>query len=153
MKARSPDQTAISVSLSKSLLADIDRRAEQLGLSRSQFLAQIARTNIDQGGPLVIAASNSNPGTSQKEQDLIGLFIHALKEFEKFQETTAIAAPEPLADTKLWERFQDELEQISRHKWTKSQEAGYDIGHERAIRDWLQQHHALWSAARDQAAN
>ena len=144
MKLRSPDQTAISVSLSKSLLADIDARAKALGLSRSQYLAQIARTDIDQGGPLTITANSVDI-----KQETVAFLIVALTEYENCRQITKAQPPEPLADTPLWQRFVDELDEISRHKWTESQKAGYDIGAERAIRDWLQKHRALWAAAQD----
>ena len=51
---RSPGQTAISVSIPRSLLDDIDRRAEALGLSRSQYLTQLARQDIAAKGSLIL---------------------------------------------------------------------------------------------------
>lgn len=51
---RKPDQTAISISMSRQLLADLDARASLLGLTRSQYLAQLARNDIATGGGMVI---------------------------------------------------------------------------------------------------
>jgi len=48
-----------------------------------------------------------------------------------------------------WTVCVDELDEISRHKWNASVDAGCDIGADRAIREWLQKHHALWAAAQD----
>lgn len=51
-KPRSPGQTAISVSLDGGLLARIDERAGALGLNRSQYLAQLARADLQKRGEL-----------------------------------------------------------------------------------------------------
>lgn len=51
---RKPDQIGISVSMSKALLADIDARRKLLGLTRSQYLASLARNDLAAGGELVI---------------------------------------------------------------------------------------------------
>lgn len=40
IKPRSPGQTAISISLPESLVAQVEERAQALGLSRSQYLVQ-----------------------------------------------------------------------------------------------------------------
>jgi len=59
---RAPDQTAISVSIGKELLGKIDARAEALGLSRSQYLANLARTDVVRGGDMILKESaNSAP--------------------------------------------------------------------------------------------
>lgn len=54
LKKRSPDQTAISVSLPVELLSDIDERAKSLGLNRSQYLAQLAKQDLAMGGDFKI---------------------------------------------------------------------------------------------------
>jgi len=51
---RKPDQTAISVSMSRSLVAAMDKRAKALGLNRSQFIAQLARADLAAGGDLTL---------------------------------------------------------------------------------------------------
>lgn len=151
LKKRSPDRTAISVSLSKELLAEIDGRAGALGLSRSQYLALISRKDIDKGGPLTIPATDADhPARSVDiKRETIDFLTHALTEYERCQKSVKPEPPEPLAETELWLRFVDELDEISRHKWTESQKAVRDIGAERAIRDWLHKHRALWAAAQD----
>ena len=51
VKERSPEQTAISVSITKDLLTRIDDRASEVGLSRSRYIAVIfkAGRTIDDG--------------------------------------------------------------------------------------------------------
>ena len=152
-KQRSNDQTAISISLSKGLLAEIDARAKALGLSRSQFLAQIARTNIDQGGPLVIPAVDTAQPSKivDLKAEVVEFLKIALTKYESYrkQKSAVPEPPEPLAETELWQRFVDELDEIAQHKWIESEKAGDDIGGDRAIREWLQKHHALWVAAQE----
>lgn len=53
-KQRSPGNTAVSISLPAALLADIDRRADALGLTRSQYLCHLARRDVESRGNLVI---------------------------------------------------------------------------------------------------
>ena len=54
-KQRSPGNTACSISLPASLLAEIDERAAALGLSRSQYLTHLARADLERRGNLVLA--------------------------------------------------------------------------------------------------
>lgn len=56
---------AISVSLSQELLGDIDKRAESLGLNRSQYLAQLARRDVAEKGHMILT-DTSNPVNSAK---------------------------------------------------------------------------------------
>lgn len=53
-KRRSPGNTAISISLDKSLVEAIDQRRTALGLTRSQYLRLIAQQDIQQRTPLTI---------------------------------------------------------------------------------------------------
>lgn len=53
-KRRSPGQTAVSLSIEQELLAQIDQRAEALGLSRSVYLAALARRDLADKGDLTI---------------------------------------------------------------------------------------------------
>lgn len=59
IKPRSPGQTAISVSLPQSLVDQVDKRAEALGLSRSQYLAQLARADLMDRGDLTLRETPS----------------------------------------------------------------------------------------------
>ena len=54
---RSPSQTAISVSMSRDLLAQIDERAKSLGLNRSQYFALLARGDVAKRGEMVLCES------------------------------------------------------------------------------------------------
>lgn len=51
---RNPNNIVISVSMSRSMLAEIDERARALGISRSQYLCQLARQDVAQGGDLTL---------------------------------------------------------------------------------------------------
>ena len=52
--------------------------------------------------------------------------------------------------TTLYREFQAEREEILRHKWFESEKAGYDIGFERALTDWIIKHRSKWRKARQQ---
>ena len=49
-----------------------------------------------------------------------------------------------LKNSSLYREFQAELEEILRHKWIESEKAGYDIGFERALTDWIIKHRGKW---------
>ena len=51
---RNPANTVISVSMSRALLNDIDARAKALGLSRSQYLCQLAREDLIARGDMTL---------------------------------------------------------------------------------------------------
>jgi hypothetical protein len=48
----------------------------------------------------------------------------------------------------LYREFLAEREQILRHKWLESEKAGYDIGFERALLDWIVKHRSEWRQRR-----
>ena len=52
----------------------------------------------------------------------------------------------------LYREFLAEREEILRHKWLESEKAGYDIGFERALLDWIVKHRTNWRRARRQKA-
>ena len=54
---RNPANTVISVSMSRATLAEIDQRAQALGMSRSQYLCQLARVDVAKGGDLTLRES------------------------------------------------------------------------------------------------
>ncbi len=58
--------TAISVSVEKRLLDKIDDRARRLGMTRSVYLANLARNDLAKGGNFVITAK------TKKEADPFG---------------------------------------------------------------------------------
>jgi len=48
----------------------------------------------------------------------------------------------------LYREFLAEREEILRHKWLESEKAGFDIGFERALLDWIRNHRDAWRAKR-----
>ncbi len=57
-----------------------------------------------------------------------------------------------LKNSTLYKEFQAEREEILRHKWIESEKAGYDIGFERALTDWIIKHRAKWRKGRSGGA-
>ncbi len=55
-----------------------------------------------------------------------------------------------LKNSSLYREFQAEREEIMRHKWLESEKAGFDIGFERALTDWIMKHRAKWRKSRQQ---
>lgn len=45
--------------------------------------------------------------------------------------------------------FKAELEQILRHKWLVSEKEKRDVGFERALNEWAQNHRAAWRKDRN----
>jgi len=48
----------------------------------------------------------------------------------------------------LYKEFQAEREEILRHKWIESEKAGYDIGFDKALVDWMVNHRPAWRKSR-----
>ncbi|HRQ90849.1 MAG TPA: hypothetical protein PLA50_18815 [Bacteroidia bacterium] len=44
----------------------------------------------------------------------------------------------------LYREFLDEREEIMKHKWIRSEEAGRDVGLESALVDWALHHRESW---------
>jgi hypothetical protein len=61
VKKRSRGQTAVSFSVEKNLLAQIDERAASFGLSRSTYLASLARADLAKKGELVLPEQYPRP--------------------------------------------------------------------------------------------
>lgn len=58
-----------------------------------------------------------------------------------------LAVTEPddlLKPSSLYKEFLAEREEILKHKWIESEKAGYDIGFDRALTDWVVKHRAAW---------
>lgn len=53
-----------------------------------------------------------------------------------------------LKNSSLYREFQAEREEILKHKWIESEKAGYDIGFERALTDWIVRHRTKWRKSR-----
>jgi hypothetical protein len=62
--------------------------------------------------------------------------------------TDATAAKDLVINSSLYREFQAEREEILKHKWIESEKAGYDIGFERALTDWILKHRSKWRKAR-----
>ena len=48
----------------------------------------------------------------------------------------------------FYKEFLAERQEIIRHKWIESQKAGYDIGFERALLDWVLKYRSAWREKR-----
>jgi len=53
-----------------------------------------------------------------------------------------------LKNSSLYREFQAEREEILKHKWIESEKAGYDIGFEQALTDWIVKHRTKWRRSR-----
>jgi len=54
----------------------------------------------------------------------------------------------PLARSSVYQDFLAERQEILRYKWLESEKAGYDIGFERALLNWVRFHRQDWRRAR-----
>ena len=61
-------------------------------------------------------------------------------------------ATELVKNSVLYKEFLAEREEILRHKWIESEKAGYDIGFERALLDWIVKHRSAWRERRQKQA-
>jgi hypothetical protein len=53
-----------------------------------------------------------------------------------------------VTESLLYKEFLAEREEILRHKWIESEKAGYDVGFEKALLDWIVKHRSAWRAQR-----
>lgn len=60
----------------------------------------------------------------------------------------SVTSNDLLKNSSLYREFQAEREEILRHKWIESEKAGYDVGFERALTDWILRHRARWRKER-----
>ena len=49
-----------------------------------------------------------------------------------------------ITSTLLYKEFLAERDEIFRHKWIESEKAGYDIGFDRALMEWILKHRTTW---------
>jgi hypothetical protein len=59
-----------------------------------------------------------------------------------------VTANDLVKNSNLYREFQAEREEILKHKWIESEKAGYDIGFERALTDWIVKYRSKWRKAR-----
>jgi len=57
-------------------------------------------------------------------------------------------ATELVTNSLLYKEFLAERDEILRHKWIESEKAGYDIGFERALVDWIVKNRSAWRELR-----
>lgn len=55
---------------------------------------------------------------------------------------------EIVTQSSLYQEFLAERKEILKHKWLESEKAGYDIGFEQALLDWIRKHRDKWRASR-----
>jgi len=53
-----------------------------------------------------------------------------------------------LKNSTLYKEFQAERDEILRHKWIESEKAGYDVGFEHALTDWIVKYRSNWRRGR-----
>ncbi len=58
----------------------------------------------------------------------------------------------PAAPLNAYSEFKAELEQILRHKWLVSEKENRDVGFERALNEWAQNHRSEWRRDRNKKA-
>ena len=56
-----------------------------------------------------------------------------------------------LRKSNLYAEFQLERQEILKHKWLLSEQAGHDIGFETALTDWFIHHRSNWRRLRRQS--
>jgi hypothetical protein len=61
--------------------------------------------------------------------------------------------PDSLAAKAFWLDVWDQLDEILKYKWIESERAGFDIGMDRGIREWLHNHFTAWAAAHPSPQN
>ena len=49
----------------------------------------------------------------------------------------------------LYREFLLEREEILKHKWHLSEQAGHDVGFEKGLLDWIVNHRSAWRATRE----
>jgi hypothetical protein len=53
-----------------------------------------------------------------------------------------------LKSSKLYQEYEEQRQEVLRHKWLESEKAGHDIGFEQAFFDWLLRHRRNWRRRR-----
>ena len=56
-------------------------------------------------------------------------------------------------NSSLYKTYLAEVEEINKHKWIESEKAGYDIGWNKALIDWVQNHKLEYTKARKNRAS
>ena len=53
-----------------------------------------------------------------------------------------------MTGSKYYQEFLAERDEILKHKWIESQKAGYDIGFEKALIEWVSKYRTNWKKDR-----
>jgi len=64
---------------------------------------------------------------------------------------TGEGGADALKSLSIYKEFQAEREEILKHKWYESERAGYDVGFEHALTDWIFKHRNQWRKSRQAA--
>ncbi len=128
-----------------------------LDMPRSRYFAFPGRTDVDRGGALTIEP-RPEPGAAPNDLDSardigesLAMAEPALADCQRQTKSprAAAMASEPLkswSENQFWSDFLDERDEFPTLKRIESQEAGHDIGYERATQLWLK-HRPEWRAA------
>ena len=86
---------------------------------------------------------------------MVGASIKSLTSFHGLSQNSESSMEPPREDATelvknsvLYKEFLAEREEILRHKWIESEKAGYDIGFERALLDWILKYRSAWREKR-----
>jgi hypothetical protein len=66
----------------------------------------------------------------------------------KHSQSEEMPNSEIITRSSLYQEFLAERDEILKHKWLESEKAGYDVGFERALLDWIRKHRDKWRASR-----
>ena len=58
-----------------------------------------------------------------------------------------------MSESSLYSEFLAERDEILRHKWIESEKAGYDIGFDKALMEWVVRYRKDWMRSRKQQSN
>ena len=67
---------------------------------------------------------------------------------ERNMESSCAGSTELINDSILYKEFLAERQEILRHRRNESEKAGYDIGFERALIDWVVKYRSTWREKR-----
>ena len=69
------------------------------------------------------------------------------------EKSSKSTTPDPLLEkSSLYQEFLAEREEIMRHKWLKSEEAGHDIGFDATLLDWVLNYRTEWKQERKETS-
>jgi hypothetical protein len=93
-------------------------------------------------------ASCGNPIDEKARQEHLGALGTSMMDTEPKESEAGKNAENLLRRSALYKEFIAEREEILKHKWIESEKAGYDIGFERALLDWIVKYRSGWRKGR-----